>query len=99
MRAGRSTHMWERVESVAAALRAGSVQSTPTKTQVLKTRRSGVRGWLGVRETLRASGREGLANEVEHSCRPPQTERDWIAQGVLERVGDTRRKMQLTFVR
>ena len=102
MRAGRSTHMRERVESVAAALRAGGIRVEPGKAQILDTRRSVVRGWLGVRETLRADGREGLANEVERFLKgmpPPQTEREWIAQALLDRAQVARREMQPTIAR
>lgn len=97
MRAGRSTYMRERVESVVAALRAGGVQIEPGKAQILDTRRSVLRGWLGVREALRAYGREGLANEVERFIKgmsPPQTEREWLAQALRGRVRDLRRHSQ-----
>ncbi|MEJ0084495.1 MAG: relaxase/mobilization nuclease domain-containing protein [Pseudomonadota bacterium] len=101
IRDGRSTHMRGRVESVVAALRSG-VQGELGKTQILDTRRSVVRGWLGVREALRADGREGLANEVERFIRgmpTPQTEHEWLAQAVQERARDARRQMQLTVER
>ncbi len=102
MRAGRSTHMRERVESVVAALRAGGTQVEPGKARMLDTRRSVVRGWLGVREELRVGGREGLANEVEGFIRgmpAPQTEREWIGQALLERARQPRRQMQLAVTR
>jgi hypothetical protein len=102
MRVGRSTHMRERVESVVDALRIGGVQSEPGKVQILDTRRTVVRGWLGVREALRADGRNGLANEVEHFIRgmpPPQTEREWLAHGLQEYARDARRQPPLTVTR
>jgi hypothetical protein len=102
MHAGRSTHMQERVKTVVATLRAGSSQVEPAKAQMLDTRRSVVRGWFGVRETLRANGREGLANEVERFMRgmpSPLTERDWIAQVLLEHVRQPLRETQLAMTR
>jgi hypothetical protein len=102
MRAGRSTQMQERLASVAAALRAGGIQVEPAKPQIVDTRRNVVRGWLDIRETLRADGREGLVNEVEHFLRdmpPPQTEREWLARALLEHARDARRQMQLAVTR
>ncbi len=64
MRAGRSTHMRARAESVGAALRAGTMKIEPGKARILGTRRKVVQGWLAVREILRIECRDGLANEV-----------------------------------
>lgn len=102
MRAGRSTHIRERAESVAAGLRAGGIQVEPAKAQMVDTRRSVVRRWLGIRETLRADGREGLANEVERFLKrmpPPQTEREWLVQALLERARNPRQQTQLAVTR
>jgi hypothetical protein len=102
MRAGRSTHMRARVESVVAALRTGGIQAEPSKAQMLDTRQSVVRGWLGVRETLRAGGQEGLAKEVERfiSDMPkPKTEREQLAQALLEGTRDQRRQKHLAMTR
>jgi hypothetical protein len=78
MRAGRSTHIRGRAESVGAALRAGNIQIEPGKAQLLDTRRSVVRGWLGLRETLRADGRDELARGkpiagYKHPCPADKT--------------------------
>jgi hypothetical protein len=99
MRAGRSTHIRERATSVAVALRAGAMQTEPSKAQMLNTRRSVLRGWLGVRETLRADGKEGLASELEQFLmRMPQplTEREWLAQALLERARQPKRQTELS---
>lgn len=98
MRAGRSTHIRERAESVAAGLRAGGIQVEPAKAQMLDTRRRVVRRWLRIREALRADGREGLANEVERFLKrmpPPKTEREWLVQALLERARNPRQQTQL----
>jgi hypothetical protein len=78
------------------------MQIEPGKAQILDTRRSVVRDWLGVRETLRADGREGLANEVERflkGMQPPQTECEWLARALRERAREPRRQVQLAVTR
>lgn len=95
MRAGRSTHLRRRVESVAAALHAGNMRVEPGKSRILDTRREVIRHWFGVQEALRAEGREGLADEVERfiaGMPPPRTEREWMALALTERIGDLRRQ-------
>jgi hypothetical protein len=102
MRAGRSTHVRERVESVAMALQAGKIKLEPGKARLLDTRRSVVQGWLDIRETLRAEGRDGLAHEVGRFLRnmpQPQTEREWLAQGLHEHVRDQRQLTKLAVTR
>jgi hypothetical protein len=89
MRAGRSTQMRARAESVGAALRAGNMQIEPGKARILDTRRNVVQGWLAVRETLRIEGRDGLADEdgcFVAAMLAPRTEREWLAQALMERV-------------
>jgi hypothetical protein len=89
MRAGRSTHMRCRAESVAAALRAGGLQVEPGKSRMLETRRNVAQRWSRVQEALRAEGREGLASEVERFMAvmpPPRAEREWMAQALTERT-------------
>lgn len=95
MRAGRSTHMRARAESVAAVLHSGDTRVEPGKDRILDTRRDVIRHWLGVREALRAEGKEGLADEVERfvaGMPPPRTEREWMALALTERMGDLRRQ-------
>jgi hypothetical protein len=85
MRAGRSTHMRRRAESVAAALQAGGIQIEPAKAKLVETRRTVIRGWLGLGEALRGDGRDELARDIDRFVRampPPQTEREWIAQAL-----------------
>lgn len=102
MRAGRSTHIRERAESVATALRAGGIQVEPGKAKIVETRRRVLRGWLGVRDSLRAGGREGLAKEVERFITrmpQPKTEREWLTLALLERARGLRRQMKLAVTR
>ncbi len=102
MRAGRSTHMRERAESVAAGLRTGNIQIEPGKVRLVETRHTMVRGWLGAAELLRADGRDGLAREVERYVRgmpPAQMEREWLAQTLLERAREPHRQAPPTMTR
>ncbi|MEX0733359.1 MAG: hypothetical protein WD051_01870 [Steroidobacteraceae bacterium] len=102
MRAGRSTHMRARAESVAAALRAGNIPVEPGKRRLLDTRRDVIRHWFGIQEALRAEGREGLANEVERfvaGMPPSRTEREWIALALTERMPDLRQERSLALTR
>lgn len=95
MRAGRSTHMHGRIESVAAALHAGNLRVEPGKKRILDTRRNVVRHWLGVQEALRALGRAELADEVERfiaGMPPTRTEREWMAMALTEGMRDRRQE-------
>ncbi|MGH8250524.1 MAG: relaxase/mobilization nuclease domain-containing protein [Steroidobacteraceae bacterium] len=102
MRAGRSTHMRARAESVAAALHAGNMRVEPGKNRILDTRRDVIRHWFGVQEALRAEGREGLADEVEcfiAGMPPPRTEREWMALALTERMVGLRQQPWLARTR
>ena len=94
MRAGRSTHMRARAESVAAVLHSGDTRVESGKDRILDTRRDVIRHWSGVHAALRVDGREGLANEVVRfiaGMPPPRTEREWMALALTESMRDQRR--------
>jgi hypothetical protein len=102
MRAGRSTHLQSRVESVAVGLRTGDIRAEPGKAKVLETRRHVVQGWAGAAAALRIDGMDLLANEVAHFVRgmaKPQTEREWLAQALLDRIRDRRQRESPVLVR
>ena len=95
MRAGRSTHLQSRVESVAVGIRAGNIQVEPGKSEIVDTRRQVVQGWAGAAAALRSDGRDLLAHEVVDFVRgmpQPQTEREWLAQALLDRARDHDRR-------
>jgi hypothetical protein len=95
MRAGRSTHMHGRIESVAAALHAGNMRVEPGKSRILDARRDVIRHWLRVQKSLLAEGRAGLADEVERfvaGLPPPRTEREWMALALAGRMRDLRQE-------
>ncbi len=101
-RAVRGVTNPQKRDGIYRAMRAGGAQIEPGKVQILDTRRRVVRGWLGVRETLRAGGREGLANEVERfisGMPPPVTEREWLTQALLEHGLDRHLETQLNRTR
>lgn len=98
MRAGRSTHVRRRAESVAAALLAGNLRVERSKDRMLDNRREVVRHWSGIQQALRAEGREQLAGEVARFVAGmllPRTEREWMAQALTERVQGLRTERSL----
>jgi hypothetical protein len=98
MRAGRSTHMRERAESVAAAMQAGNLRVEAGKSRMVDTRREVIRHWSGIQQLLRSNGQEQLANEVERfvaGMPAVQTERDWFALALTDRTRDVRRERSL----
>jgi type IV secretory pathway VirD2 relaxase len=102
MRAGRSIHMRERVESVAAELRDRIFQVEPAKARILSTRREVLRGWTHVQEALRADNKQELAREVERFVRQmptPQTEREWLARSLQQRIRQPSRQLELAMPR
>lgn len=97
MRAGRSTHMRQRAESVAAALHAGNLRVEPGKSRMVDTRREVIRHWSGIQQVLRANGHEQLAHEVERfvaGMAPPRTEREWMVSAMTQQVRDLQRQRQ-----
>lgn len=102
MRAGRSTHMRGRVESVAAELRAGSVRVESGKNRMLETRRDVVGRWSQVQNVLRAEGLVGFADEVKRfmaGMTPPRTEREWLAAAFSERALEPRQMQPVDVTR
>ena len=100
-RRGASTHMRNRVESVAIALRDPSRISDPAKLQVRETRRELERQWLATIELLRSQGKTALADQKRqflHNLPPARTEREWLMVGLLEQ-GRSRRAQELEMER
>jgi hypothetical protein len=96
-RRGASTHMRNRVESVAIALRDPSRISDPAKLQVRETRRQLERQWLANAESLRSLGKAALADQTRQFVRnlpPARTEREWLMVGLIEQ-GRSRRAQEL----
>jgi hypothetical protein len=86
---GRSTHIQERRESVAAELLARNIRKEPGKADLLKTRQNVEQGWRAVSDTLCSNGKPGIAATVDRFLKempPPQTEREWMAAELLEHI-------------
>jgi hypothetical protein len=93
-RRGASTHMRERVEAAAVALRTADRVGEPAKLRLRETRRELERGWLVTSEALRSQGQIALAEQTRqfvHSLPPARTERDWLKVGLVEQARRERR--------
>jgi phytoene/squalene synthetase len=87
MRRRASTHMRDRVEAVAAALREADQIGDPAKLRVRETRRELERRWLATSESLSSQGQTALADQARQFVRdipPARTEREWLIAGLLE---------------
>jgi hypothetical protein len=94
-RRGASTHMRERVEAAAVALRRADRVGEPAKLRLRETRRELERGWLATSEALRSQGQNALAEQTRHFVRslpPARTEREWLVAGLLGRVQGNRER-------
>ena len=81
--------MRSRVLGASDDLRQGTFRCHPGKARLLESRREVARRWLAVAKGLRDDGRETLALEALHFVRampPPRTEREQIAEQLLEQV-------------
>ncbi len=88
-RRGASTHMRERVEAAAVALRTADRVGEPAKLRLRETRRELERGWLVTSEALRSQGQIALAEQTRqfvHSLPPARTEREWLKVGLVEQA-------------
>jgi hypothetical protein len=79
---GDSTHVRDRVESVARELAKGNLQVEPAKAKLLDTRKEVRQAWQAVSDILIREGQPELARQVEHFAArmpSPMTEREWLA--------------------
>lgn len=93
-RRGASTHMRDRVEAVATALREADRIGDPAKLRVRETRQELERGWLAASESLRSQGQTALTEQTRHFVRnlpPARTEREWLLAALVEQVPVIRR--------
>jgi len=90
---GQSSHMRERVETVARELATGGLRTEKGKAKMLDTRREVQRAWQDVSNILVREGQSDLSVEVRklaERMRPPMTEREWLAAGLVERAREPR---------
>jgi hypothetical protein len=95
-RRGASTHMRDRVDAAAVALRTADRVGEPAKLRLRETRHELERGWLATSEALRSQGQNALAEQTRHFVRslpPARTEREWLVAGLVGQVqGDRERE-------
>jgi hypothetical protein len=90
-----STHMSDKVESVASDLLKGNIRVETGKSKLVQTRKEVERGWRAVTEILVREGQPDLASQVERFANqmpPVQTENEQLAVALLERTGEPRTK-------
>jgi hypothetical protein len=98
---GASTHMRDRVEAVATALREADRTCDPAKARIRETRRDLERGWFATGDALRRQGQSALADQTRQFVRnlpPARTEREWLMARLLEQ-GRSRRARELEMTR
>lgn len=89
VRRGASTHMRERVETVAHELARGSLRVESGKRQLQSTRNAVVTGWTDLAAALDVSGRSGDAAAIRQFVArmpPPMTEKEWIADQLVRQA-------------
>ena len=90
-----STHMNNRLESVAAELMNGKLRVEDGKSKLVQTRKEVERGWRAVSEILVREGQSELASQVErfvNQMPAPRTENEQVAVALLERTREPRTK-------
>jgi hypothetical protein len=86
---GASTHYRRRADLVARELASGGVKPEPGKARLLETRREVVRGWSAVADSLVNQGEGELALTVRRfvdRMPSPSSEKEWLAERLLERT-------------
>ncbi len=97
-RRGASTHMRDRVEVAAVALRTTDRVGEPAKLRLRETRYELERGWLATSEALRSQGQNALAEQARHFVRslpPARTEREWLVAGLVGQVQGNRERQRV----
>jgi hypothetical protein len=87
--------MRDRVETVARGLTTGGLRAEKGKAKMLDTQREVRRAWHDVSDILVREGQSDLSAEVRklaEGMRPPMTDREWIAAGLVERAREPRNR-------
>ncbi len=88
-----STHMRGRAQAAARTPVTGHAPIEPGKAKLLRTRQEAQRAWSVVGDLLTQQGRPDLSAEIRRFAAhmpPPMTEREWIAEGLVERSPEPR---------
>jgi hypothetical protein len=86
---GDSTHTRARTEAVATDLLNGKLRVEPGKSTLMETRKEIERGWRAASDILVSEGQPELAVQIRYYLNqmpPSRTEREWIAQALLDRA-------------
>jgi type IV secretory pathway VirD2 relaxase len=92
---GQSSHMRDRVETAARELAMGGLRAEKGKAKMIETRHEVRRAWQDVSDILVREGQLDLSAEVRklaEGMRPPMTDREWIAAGLVERAREPRNR-------
>jgi hypothetical protein len=92
---GQSSHMRDRVETVARELAAGGLRAEQGKAKMVETRHEVRRAWRDVSDILVRQGQSDLSAEVRklaQGMRPPMTDKEWMAAGLVERAREPRNR-------
>jgi hypothetical protein len=92
-----STHMQDKVESVAAELLAGQIKAEPVKAKMLETRKIVERGWRAVSDILVNEGQMELAARIRsfvNQMPPSRTEREHIGLELAARLREQQTRRQ-----
>jgi hypothetical protein len=96
---GDSTHIRAQAEAVAAELLKGGNRVEPGKRALAETRRQVEMGWRAVADSLADIGHQNLARNVQlfvERMPPPRTEKELIAQRLLERTRGRAREHEIS---
>jgi DNA-binding transcriptional MerR regulator len=91
----QSSHMRDRVETVARELTTGGLRAESGKATLLETRQVVRRAWQHVSDILVRQGQSDLSAEVRklaEGMRPPMTDREWIAEAMVARARESRNR-------
>ena len=95
MQRGESTHIRERISTVAAELSNGNPTVGPGKSTLKETRKAVQHGWRAIGSILISQGHPDIASRVHELLArmpPPRTDRELIAQQMRNRLQAARRE-------
>jgi hypothetical protein len=87
--------MRDRIETVARELATGGLRTEKGKAKMVETQHEVRRAWQDVSDILVREGHSALSSEVRklaEGMRPPMTDREWMAAGLVERARERNRQ-------
>jgi hypothetical protein len=92
---GQSSHMRDRIETVARELATGGLRTEKGKAKMVETQHEVRRAWQDVSNILVREGQSDVSAEVRKladGIRSPMTDREWMAAGLVERARESRNR-------